>query len=180
MKYELTGRLLGCSVDYKSGKPILSLEIDEIRGGKECYENLSKHDKLAVNIDKYRSRRSLNANNYAWKLITEIANKLSANKDDIYLEMLKRYGQSEMISVAAEVPIASYFKYWVKRGESKLNGKTFVHYRIYKGSSEFDTKEMSVLIEGLTEEAKALGIPTLEEIELKEIVEKWQEYHSGG
>jgi hypothetical protein len=31
---------------------------------------------------------------------------------------------------------------------------------VYKGSSEFDTKEMSIFIDGIVSEAKELGIQT--------------------
>ena len=74
--------------------------------------------------------------------------------------MLKRYGQSEMISVMAHIPIEKYVKYCEEAGETTLNGKLFKHYRVYKGSSEFDTKEMSIFIDGIVSEAKDLGIQT--------------------
>jgi hypothetical protein len=74
--------------------------------------------------------------------------------------MLKRYGQSDMVSVVADVPAKYYFKHYEEAGESTLNGKLFKHYRVYKGSSEFDTKEMSIFIDGIVSEAKDLGIPT--------------------
>ena len=119
------------------------------------------HDmNLTIKIDKYREKRSLNANNYAWKLITEIGNRTRQSKDDVYFLMLKRYGQSEMISVMAHIPIGEYVKYCEEAGESTLNGKLFKHYRVYKGSSEFDTKEMSIFIDGIVSEAKDLGIQT--------------------
>jgi hypothetical protein len=119
------------------------------------------HDKvLSVKIDEYREKRSLNANNYAWKLITEIGNATRQSKDDVYLLMLKRYGQSDMVSVVADVEVAHYFKYYEEAGETTLKGKLFKHYRVYKGSSEFDTKEMCIFIDGIVSEAKDLGIQT--------------------
>ena len=119
------------------------------------------HDeKLVIKIDKFREKRSLNANNYAWKLITEIGNKTRQSKEDVYLMMLKRYGQSDMVSVVAEVPVQYYFKYYEEAGESTLKGKLFKHYKVFKGSSEFDTKEMSIFIDGIVNEAQDLGIPT--------------------
>jgi hypothetical protein len=51
-------------------------------------------------------------------------------------------------------------KYFEEAGESTLNGKLFKHYKVFKGSSEFDTQEMSIFIDGIVNEAKNLGIQT--------------------
>ena len=160
MKYELSGSIKDCSLDFKSGKTVISLMLNERENAMNLYNELSNTEKLSIKIDKYREKRSLNSNAYAWKLITEIANELLANKEDIYFLMLQRYGQSEVFSVQDFVPFEDYVKYCIQIGESTLNGKKFKHYRAYKGSSEFDTREMSIFIDGIVSEAKALGIPT--------------------
>ena len=80
-----------------------------------------------------------------------------------------------MISVLEDVPIEDYLKYYEKAGESILNGKKFIHYKVYKGSSEMNTKEMSILIDGIVQEAKALGIETLPPNELQSLKESWKE-----
>ena len=89
--------------------------------------------------------------------------------------MLKRYGQSEMVSVVAEVPVQHYFKHYEEAGESTLKGKLFKHYRVYKGSSEFDTKEMSIFVDGIVSEAKELGIDTMTPNELLKLKSLWGE-----
>ena len=157
--YELTGKLAYNLSFTAKGKPIVTMEMNEYTPAVRMVDEL--HDKvLTVKIDEYREKRSLNANNYAWKLITEIGNKIRQGKDEIYLMMLKRYGQSDMVSVVADVPVKHYFKYYEEAGESTLNGKLFKHYRVYKGSSEFSTLEMSIFIDGIVSEAKDLGIQT--------------------
>lgn len=124
-------------------------------------------------IKEHKEKRSLNANNYAWKLITEIANVLRKPKEEVYLEMLKSYGQCEMISIVSSVDVKGYFKYYEEAGRSFLNGKEFTHYKIYKGSSEFNTKEMSVLIDGIVQEAKNLDIETMTPTQLAELKSLW-------
>lgn len=158
--HELTGRLRGVTFSYETGNPLITFEMNERQPALDMVDCLRYYDKLAVKVDKYREKRSLNANNYAWKLITEIGNETRQSKEEVYLKMLRRYGQSEMVSVVAHVPVEHYFKYYEEAGESPLNGKLFKHYRVYKGSSEFDTKEMSIFIDGIVFEAKDLGIPT--------------------
>lgn len=122
-------------------------------------------------IKEHREKRSLNANAYCWCLIGKIADDRRMSKEDVYLSMLRDYGQSEIISVRADININGYFKYFEKFGSGTVNGKEFTHYKIYKGSSEYDTREMSIFIDGICQEAKALGIQTLDEIQLKGLKE---------
>ena len=123
---------------------------------------------------EHRKKRSLNSNSYLWKLINEIANVMRMSKEEVYLQMLKDYGQSEVISLLSSINVDGYFKYYEVIGESMLNGKEFKHIRIFKGSSEYDTREMSILLQGVVEEAKALGIETMTEKELNILKENWK------
>lgn len=134
---------------------------------------LDKDTVYDVKIDKHREKRSLNANAYLWKLVTEIGNVLNKSKEEVYLQMLIDYGQSEMVSILSEIDVKGYFKYYKLAGTSILNGKEFNHYKIYKGSSEYDTKEMSILLNGVVQEAKDLGIKTKDDIELERLIKEW-------
>lgn len=134
---------------------------------------LDKDTVYDVKIDKHREKRSLNANAYLWKLVTEIGNVLNKSKEEVYLQMLIDYGQSEMVSILSEIDVKGYFKYYKVAGTSILNDKEFNHYKIYKGSSEYDTKEMSILLNGVVQEAKNLGIKTKDDIELERLLEEW-------
>ena len=134
---------------------------------------LDKDTVYDVKIDKHREKRSLNANAYLWKLVTEIGNVLNKSKEEVYLQMLIDYGQSEIVSILSEIDVKGYFKYYKLAGTSLLNGKEFNHYKIYKGSSEYDTKEMSILLNGVVQEAKNLGIKTKDDIEVERLLEEW-------
>lgn len=173
--HDLTGIISGVSFSYLNGKPQVTFELNERKPALDMVDCLRSYDKLAIKIDRYKEKRSLNANNYAWKLITEIGNKTLQSKEDVYFLMLKRYGQSEMVSVVAEVPVQHYFKHYEEAGESSLKGKLFKHYRVYKGSSEFDTKEMSIFVDGIVSEAKELGIDTMTPNELLKLKSLWGE-----
>lgn len=173
--YELTGKIQGLSQDFASRRITLTLTVNEEAAAKNLYDELNGEEKLSVKIDKYREKRSLNANAYAWKLLTEIANVCRTSKDEVYLEMLKRYGQSEIISVLAHIPIGEYVKYCEEAGESKLNGKLFKHYKVYKGSSEFDSREMSIFLDGIVSDAEELGIQTMTPDEVARLKALWGE-----
>ena len=136
-----------------------------------------KDEPLDVELKKHRERRSTNANNYSWLLISKIAEKMfpPMNKNEVYLEMLKRYGQGTTISVLTErLPdVQRELDYWEQIGTGKVNGKEFTHLRMWVGSSKYDTKEMNVFISGIVEEAKELGIETMTPDELKKMVGEW-------
>ena len=169
---QLTGSIVDISFDM-SGKPKATLLINE-RNDFLIGVNTLGDEKLSIELKRHRNKRSLNANAYAWKLIGEIADSIRVGKDEVYLKMLKRYGQSELVSVLSHVPAEDYFRYYEEAGESDLNGKSFKHYRVYKGSSEYDTREMSVLIDGIVSEAKDLGIQTETPEQIANMVSLWR------
>lgn len=170
-----TGRVVDASVDFVTGIPKLTLAINEKNDFLRGYDDLKDIDKLSIEIKKFREKRSLNANAYAWTLIGKIADIVGASKDEVYIEMLRRYGQSEMMSVVDGIDLSKYVKYFDEAGESYLKGKLFKHYRVYKGSSEFDTREMSILIDGIVYEAKELGIQTETPEQIARMKALWEE-----
>ena len=112
-------------------------------------------------IKEYKEKRSLSQNAYCWKLIMLIANTVRKSKEEVYMQMLKDYGQHEVVSILSSISPEGYFKYYEKIGTGSIKNKEFTHYKIYKGSSEYETKEMSIFIDGVVQEAQQLGIQTL-------------------
>lgn len=135
---------------------------------------LDRDKKYKLNIKLFKNKRSLNANAYCWKLCTEIGNILRLSKEEVYLNMLKNYGQSEIVSVLSTIDVTGYFKYYEVAGKSLLNNKEFTHYKVFKGSSEYDTREMSILIDGIVQECTNLEIPTITEEQLKKLKGSWK------
>ena len=131
-------------------------------------------DDISVEIKKWRDKRSLSANAYAWVLIAKIAQCIDPpmNKESVYVEMLKRYGQGGIISVRKDKQdeVLRAFDYYSIKGEGEVKGKPFVHVMVYVGSSKYDTKEMSTFISGIVEEARDLGIETMPPDELARLV----------
>ncbi len=171
---KLTGKIEAVNVDFVTGVPKITFTVNEKAELMHGYDELKNVELLTIEAKPFRKKRSLNANAYAWKLITDIADVLRASKETVYLQMLKRYGQSELISVLAHIPIDGFIKYYEEAGESALNGKLFKHYRVYKGSSEFDNREMAILIDGIVSEAKELGIQTETPEEIERMKSLWR------
>ena len=159
----------------RDGEQIISFLLSPGEDFRYSYDDLNGKE-LNIEVKEYRKKRSLNANNYAWELITKLADKLRISKEETYFKMLKDYGQSAMISVFSSVDIERYgLKYYEKAGESVLNGKEYTHYKVYKGSSEFDTREMSIFIDGIVEECKNVGIETMTPNEIAKMEALWRE-----
>lgn len=167
-------------IEFTSNKPELSMTLD---GAVKVTLTAPKVKLSALNgladkeydvvIKEKRARRSLDANAYAWVLITAIADVLNADKEEIYLAELKKYGQSEVVSVKSSINVGGFFKYFEECGRGKVNGTEFTHYKVYKGSSEFDTREMSVFIKGVVVDAQELGIDTRTPDEIANMTSLW-------
>jgi hypothetical protein len=126
-------------------------------------------------VKPYHPKRSLNANSYFWFICNEMANVLRTSKDEVYLEMLKRYGQNEIISVLSDIDISRFVKYYEEIGKGHVEGKEFTHYRCYIGSSEYNSREMAILIDGIISEAEALGIETLPTTAIERMKALWNQ-----
>lgn len=157
----------------------LSLSPQQAQEGvSKLKEVLAKGKHLQAEIKQHRAKRSLDSNSYCWVLISKIADVLNTSKEEIYIHMLERYGQREeqLISVIAEgVPaiMRATNNHCTEVGESELNGKLFKHLAILIGSSQYDTKSMSILIDGIVSEAKELGIETMTPAEIQLLKESW-------
>lgn len=129
----------------------------------------TQNNNKVFEVKEYKEKRSLTQNAYAWKLITELGNVLHKSKEDIYKVMLRDYGQSVIVSISEEVDMKKFFKYYEILGTGYVDGRKFKHIKFYKGSSEFDTREMSIFIDGIIQECEEQGIPTLTKDEIERL-----------
>jgi len=141
-------------------------------------EGLKGRD-VAAELKVWRKKRSLDANSYAWKLLSLIADELTLSdcvytKNDMYIEMLKRYGQGGEVKVRPgdSNNILREFGYFEKH--EKLWNEDAQYYRVWVGSSKYDTREMSIFIQGIIAEAKQLGIETMPPRDLERMMNQWQ------
>lgn len=171
---EFKSQYIGIAKNLTDNKIVLHMEILEPQKIQQIDSELTGKGELTVTAKKYRKKRSLDANAYAWKLISEIADKVRESKEKVYVNMLKHYGQSAVYQTKAEVNIEGYFKYYEFIG-SRITDKNIKlnYYRIFKGSSEYDSKEMSILIDGIIQEAENLEIQTMTPAELQVIKDAW-------
>lgn len=176
---QVTGKVLSGGIDFSTNKPTLTLEINESQEFKNEFEKIKEIEKLAIEVKKYRKKRSLDANAYSWALMTEIGMKMDPpiSKEEVYDIMLKRYGtfltdengNHVVITIKKTVDL-SILDFHLQH--IKDNGE-FSSYIVIKGSSEYDTLEMSKFIDGVVTECKDFGISTLTDTELNQMKERW-------
>ncbi len=162
----MQGRIADLTVSVFDPRQRLTLELDG--DFRPLYDEL-KDKTLEITIKPFRKKRSLDQNSYAWVLIGKIADKLRASKDEVYLTMLKRYGQGGVIKVQPqnEQAILSALKYY--EPHEKLYTDKEKYYRVWAGSSGYNTEEMTVFVDGIISESKELGIETMTPDELAEM-----------
>ena len=59
-------------------------------------------------------------------------------------------------------------------GSKTEDGKEYVYYKVFRGSSTYDTKEMSILVDGVVSECQEQGIETLPPAELEKMLKMWK------
>ena len=171
----MKGRLLDLSFTL-SGKQRLVIELDD--DFRQDFAALKDHD-VRVEIKKWRKKRSLDANAYAWVLIDKIAQATGVPKTEVYRQAIREIGGVSNIVAVPDNAVDKFREGWSKQGigwqteilDSKPGYKRIV---VYYGSSTYDTKQMSALIDSLVQEAQALGIETLPPAEIARLQSQWE------
>jgi hypothetical protein len=158
------------------GKAEIILSTDQSRIDiSPLKEVVAKGKPLAVEVKQYRQKRSLDANAYMWVLLSRMADVLHTTKDELYLIMLGRYGVFTHIIVKPNVveKVKQEWRTVRELGEVTVNGKNGVQLQCFFGSSTYDTKEFSTLLDGVISECKNIGVEVLPEDEIKTMLEEW-------
>lgn len=151
----------------------------------KAYDVDARHFAYAFTPGEYelkakKALRSLDANAYSWVLIDKLAVATGLPKAEIYRNAVRDVGgNSETVCVKAEAA-PTLRKIWESRGLgwqtqddiSKIPG--CVNVTLYYGSSTFDTKQMSRMIDNLIQDAKAVGIETMPPDKLESLLGAWK------
>ena len=176
----MTGEIKDISIDYLTNKPHIILTLNE-RESLLSLEKL-KGDKLSVEIKKWRKKRSLDANSYCWVLCDRIAKELSkeslVTKEQVYKDAISQVGTFEPM-IIEEKAYDNFKRIWEKQGlgfivQEITRKDKCVKVHCYYGSSTYDTKEMSLLIEIIVDLAKSLDIETKPKEEIESLLRSWK------
>ena len=171
-----TGQVTNVSRDWKTETWNITFSVNEGEAALAELERLQNVDKLAVDVKQYSKKRSLDANGLLWACLGEMAVATRADKWDIYLMMLKRYGKFTYVCVKPEA-LEDLKHQWRETevvGELTINGKKAVQVLCYFGSSTYNTKEFSVLLDGVISEMQDLGLQPPASEDMKRALEMWE------
>lgn len=164
--------------DLTIKKHLIAFEVDDLR---EVWDK-TKDKELSIEVKEWREKRSLNANSYFHVLVGKLADVLKISRTEVHNWLIAEYGQTDL---DAGIVILEDRIDWKKleslhllpipgQKEEMANGRLYQAYYVRRGSHTYDTKEMSILIDGAVYEAKEQGIETLPPAEIERLKNIWQ------
>ena len=178
---KVTGKIAGATIDFKTGKPTISFEVNEQSEFRAMVDEMKGLDKLSIEVKPFRQKRSLDANAYCWVLLDKLAAKTGEPKEMVYRQYIQNIGgNSEIVCVKNEAVDRLCYG-WRRNGigwqtetmDSKLDGCTNVI--LYYGSSVYDSSQMARLLDLIIQDCKAVGIPTETPNEIARLKAMWGE-----
>ena len=144
---------------------------------------IADDDNKIYDVVEHKEKRSLNSNAYYWKLLSQVADKLRISKSHLHNDMLRHFGQTMFVDdkpVCVMIPDTDEAENTALESDTVHlkptsavitgeNGKVYRQYKMLRGSHEYTAAEMSVLVQGIVQEAKQLNIETLTPKELEEM-----------
>lgn len=124
-------------------------------------------------LKEHKKHRTLTQNSYYWQLLGQVARALKLSNTELHNRMIADFGYIDpyikTIILRDDIDWTQLRSMHLKPStatRSMDDGKLWRVYYVMRGSHEYNTQEMSRLIDGLVEEAKAQGIETLTPEEL--------------
>ena len=171
----MKGRFVGEMVRGINGKWRVTVELDE--DFRERYDALHGGD-IDADFKKWRDKRSRDANAYMWVLLDKLADVLGREKNDLYIEYVRRYGTFKDFTLTPD-EAGTFCHVWHELGTGWPTEQVdyapdgdHVVIRAYYGSSTYSTKRMSRLIEAIVRDCKELEIETMTPDELSALLSR--------
>lgn len=185
---KLKGRLVDISKDVFDGGYFIRIAVKEVPSGIDRFREAD----LSLSMSIWREQRSLSANAYYWVLVSKIADAIGQNQSVVHNILLRRYGQPKIIDgepvttllldtdEAEQVALEDEEQHLKPTSHLKegKDGRIWRFYRVLKGSSQYDTKEMATLIDGAISEAKEMGLETLPSWEIERMMGEYAKHHT--
>ena len=166
--------------DYYHLELNFSLEDTNVIENKlEALGKIDPEVEYDFEIKRKRNHRSNDANAYMWVLADKIADVINSTSKDVYRKAIHEVGVFHY-GMFRDKDVNTAVRMWTHNGVgwiadvepcSKVGCKNV---KFYHGSSSYDTKQMSRLIDYLVEEAKGLNIETLTPDEIARLKEEWK------
>lgn len=163
---------------------VLSVPKESKYAAKAIIKELRNKDgEYMATIELKKRKRSLDQNALMWALLTIYAEaqgggrRGSVQPEDVYMQMLSRYGVAEFVMAVpeAEKTLKNAFRVVKKVDTRDYNGKEMAVFKCYYGSSKYDTKQMTGLIDGIFDELALIGIDASTSRDVQAYYKDWKE-----
>lgn len=154
------------------------IQPSEVRQARQFV--LSRRNRpYVLEIKEKKEKRSLDANAYFWQLLSELANALGSTKEELYLQYVHDFGPFRDFTLTPE-EAKTFRTAWSKLGSGwpteqvdyAADGERVV-IRAYYGSSTYNVKQMSRLIDSVVDDCKAVGVETMSPDKLALLKDEW-------
>ena len=147
---------------------------------RQVLDTLKEGKAYDVEIKEHREKRSLDANAYCWVLLDKLAEALDTTKEELYRGYVRKIGPFKDFDLTVD-EAKTFRTAWERLGQGwpteqvdfTPDGERVV-IRAYYGSSTYNTKRMSRLIDMIVEDCKEQGIETLTPQQLDAMKERWK------
>jgi len=155
----------------------LTLNVDPVSNFSALQmQNEKDYDgDLTVTINKYRKNRTIDQNSLLWSIEQKLALKLNLPTQEVHRKNIcsysQRLGQALMpLNLAEKWCVDNYAEI---DHETQEKGKKLAVVNLFIGSSQLDTKEFSILVDGVIQECQQHGLNVdYENNELRSLLEK--------
>lgn len=177
--HEMTGEFHSIAFTA-DGKPLITFKVNEYHEAVKASQEFADGVTVALKVGKKNKKRSLDSNAYFWALADKLAQRLNIPKSEIYRNAIRDIGGVSDIVCVQNKAVEKMCRGWQREGlgwqtdtmPSKIDGCTNVV--LYYGSSTYDQKQMTSLIDNIVQDCKAVGIETLTPMELARLTSEWR------
>jgi len=174
----MTGRLTGFSLNRDGTQNVTVTVTSDFAKEFDRLKDLP----VSVEIKKFTSKRSRDANAMCWAMCSDIGNAIRPPipKEEVYRRAIREVGEYEPLPIRGDA-VETFQRRWAEKGtgwfaeiidDSKLPGYKLVF--AYYGSSTYDTSAMSRLIDFLVDEAMQMGLKIPASKEQEEALNEWR------
>lgn len=121
-----------------------------------------------------KKKRSKNANAYFWEMLQQLCEVMNLDVIKEYRKRVKELGIFRQWSIETK-NVSTFIQMWESKGIAwftekveEVGNETIIN--AYYGSSSYNSTQFSRLLDNLIQDCKAVGIQTLEDIEIEELI----------
>ena len=173
------------NITFNTGKDEIVIKCPRSMAFKIVEESMKSKHGMDITVVKSKGVRSLDSNSYLWILLTKLSKELSKespiSKEEIYRQHV-REGNCFYPVPVKNSDLERFEAVWGGNGTGWFVVAMYPSHGIenhttvyaYYGSSQYDSVQMSRLIDRVVQDCKALDIEVIPPQELQALNDRWE------